>query len=424
MAIVLGNGVDFLLSFLAIVRAGAMAAPLNPAGTEYEFDAMLRQLRCGRVVTSDKDGAAVTAAARRLNLPVLAAADVGGRTLCAACPQDIAVVLQTSGTTSIPKVVPLTHANIAASARNVAATYRLSPADVALVAMPLFHVHGLIGVALSTLASGGTLVVPPRFSARQFWSLQSETGATWYSAVPTIHHVLVERASDEMPPSHGFRFIRSCSAALTPALQARLEMLFDVPVLQAYGMTETAHQIASNHLFPADRVPGTVGYATGVDIAIDKGQGEVLVRGETVTPGYLDNPAANDAAFTGGWLRTGDLGTLDSCHRLTLIGRIKELINRGGEKISPVEIDTVILEHPDVDEVVSFGVPDRKYGEVVEAAVVLRRDIPVTTLLTHCRNRLADHKVPARIHITDRIARSATGKVHRRAVAAAFSHSS
>ncbi len=337
--------------------------------------------------------------------------------------------LHTSGTTSRPKGVPLSHANVLRSALNVAAHYSLTPADRSLIVMPLFHVHGLIGASLSTLASGGAVIVPPRFSASEFWELVREHRATWYSAVPTIHQMLLARADSDGAPSSAMRFIRSCSSALAPAVLAKLENRFGAPVLEAYGMTEAAHQVASNPLPPSAHKPGTVGPGSAVEVAIidaaghhlaPNNPGEVVIRGPNVMRGYRNNPDANAAAFIDGWFRTGDTGVLDGDGYLALIGRIKELINRGGEKISPAEIDTALLENPAVAEAAAFGVPDAKYGEEVWAAVVLKSDATADELRAFCRSRMADFKVPKVIRITSALPKTATGKVQRRDLAALF----
>jgi len=346
---------------------------------------------------------------------------------------DFALLLHTSGTTSRPKGVPLTHTTVLRSALDIASHYALTSADRSLVVMPLFHGHGLIGVALATLASGGTAIVPARFSASRFWGLFRKHGATWYSAVPTIHEVLLERADRDRAPDRGARFLRSCSAALAPAVLADLEKRFGAPVLQAYGLTEAAHQVASNPLPPRPRKPGTVGFATGVEIAIidETGRhlppnrpGEVVVRGPDVMRGYRNDPEATAAAFINGWLRTEDTGVLDDDGYLALTGRIKELINRGGEKIAPSEIDDVLLAHPAVAEAAAFGVPDTKYGEEVWAVVVLKGDSDAERLQAFCRTHLADFKVPKVIRIVSSIPKNETGKVERRELAARFSQQS
>jgi acyl-CoA synthetase (AMP-forming)/AMP-acid ligase II len=293
----------------------------------------------------------------------------------------------------------------------------------------MHHGHGLIGATLSTLASGGAIVLSPRFSASRFWAQFRERGATWYTAVPTIHQILLLRADADGAPDHGARFIRSCSSELAPSVQQKVEQRFGAPVIEAYGMTETAHQVASNPLPPRKRTSGTVGFATGVEIAIvdDAGvqlgpqrAGEVVVRGPIVMRGYRNNPGATAAAFIDGWFRTGDIGVLDDDGYLALTGRIKDMINRGGEKISPTEIDDVLLSDPDVADAATFGVPDSKYGEEVSVAVVLRGDTDIAALQAFSRSRLAAFKVPKVIHIVSAIPKNAMGKVDRRALAAMF----
>src|SRR5678815_2717014 len=297
--------------------------------------------------------------------------------------------------------------------------------------MPLFHVHGLVASTLATLASGGTVVVPSKFNPLSFWRTVRDTRATWYSAVPTIHSLLLARATGERPQgAEQLRFIRSCSAALSPEMMQSLESAFGAPVLEAYGMTEASHQMASNPLPPAARKAGSVGQGTGVKIGImdvegnllpNGTAGEIVIQGPNVIDGYENNPEANASSFTKGWFRTGDQGILDSENYLRLVARIKELINRGGEKISPREIDEVLLTHPSIAEAVCFGVPHPTWGEEVAAAVVLRDAASEADLLAYCRERLADYKRPKQIHITDAIPPTATGKIQRRIVAQAYS---
>ena len=449
VSIVLPNGLEFMATFLAVAHAGAVAAPLNPAYTADEFHFYMQDAGASYVIAPKGDHAARDAA-QKLSIATIDAAlsynsdskpevvlSMAGTDLTITrdpslpAPEDVALFLHTSGTTSRPKGVPLRHVNLMRSVSNIRDSYQLQPNDVSLVVMPLFHVHGLIGASLSTLNSGGEIVVPSRFSASSFWSQQKESGATWYSAVPTIHQILLMRADEDDAPAGCFRFIRSCSAALAPAVFDQLESRFDAPVLEAYGMTEASHQMSSSPLPPGDRIPGTVGTATGVDIAVmldettgkladASERGEVVIKGENVMWGYHNNQDANSDAFVDGWFRTGDQGFLDEKGYLTLTGRLKELINRGGEKISPLEVDAVLLEHPSVAEAVCFAASDEKYGECVQAAVVLSSDAEVDDLQNHCRERLADFKVPDVIYLTDNLPRTATGKIQRRRVAAAF----
>lgn len=447
VSIILPNGLDFMTLFMAVARVGAIAAPLNSAYRVDEFTFYMEDAGSQLAILppGEHEG---RDAAKALGIPVLEARLAGARTVLEADgveltasrdaappkPDDVALFLHTSGTTSRPKGVPLTHGNLVASLRNISGTYELSPQDVAMVVMPLFHVHGLIGVALSTFYAGGSIVIPPRFSASAFWTVQAETGATWYSAVPTIHQVLLLRADEDNAPHESFRFIRSCSAALAPSVFHNLEKRFGAPVLEAYGMTEASHQMASSPLPPRDRRPGTVGMPTGVEVAImdmdGKGQilsagsvGEVVIKGPNVMHGYNNNPEANKEAFVNGWFRTGDQGVMDESRYLALTGRIKELINRAGEKISPLEVDAVLLQHDCVSEAVCFAVPDEKYGEVVHAAVVLKKDTDAESIRQFCSQHLAGFKVPDVVYIADSLPRTATGKIQRRHVSAAFAGS-
>jgi acyl-CoA synthetase (AMP-forming)/AMP-acid ligase II len=443
VGIALPNGLPMVVSFFAAAMAGT-AAPLNPAYKEDEFRFFLDDTDA-RVLILPPDGLeeARRAAGDRVPiLPIETNADgivsfIGStsrKSYAPPRPDDVARVLHTSGSTGRPKRVPLTHANLCISAGNVARSYDLGPDDVAMCVMPLFHVHGLVASMLGTLSTGGTLVIPSKFNPLSFWRVARDHGVTWYSAVPTIHQLLLARHDPDAGTPDGaarLRFIRSCSAALPPQVMHDLEQAFGAPVLEAYGMTEAAHQMASNPLPPAARKAGSVGRGTEVQISImdPEGkhlplgeQGEVVIRGPNVTQGYENNPEANAKSFTNGWFRTGDQGFLDSDGYLTLVARIKELINRGGEKISPREIDEVLLTHPAVAEAVCFGVPHKTWGEEVEAAVVVKGPVSEPDLIAFCKERLAEFKRPKQIHITETIPRTATGKVQRGVVARAFAH--
>ena len=443
VALALPNGLEVIIAFFGITANAATAAPLNMAYTTDEFRFYLEDIEAKALIVPQSGGDEARAALPPGALLLEAGLSPDGTVqleLVQGSPQspvqtppdpnDTALFLHTSGTTSRPKGVPLSHANLLTSAANIINTYNLTSSDVALCVMPLFHIHGLVASTLSTLVSGGTVIVPPRFSASAFWPTVQTYQASWYTAVPTIHQVLLARADeDNAPHTSSLRFIRSCSSPLAPATMAGLEARFSCPVVEAYGMTEAAHQMASNPLPPGQRRPGSVGTGTGVQIGImdeagnllpPGAQGEVVIQGTNVTRGYHNNPEANAAAFTNGWFRTGDQGILDASGYLTLVGRLKELINRGGEKISPREIDEALLSHPAVSEAVCFGIPDAKYGEEVSAAVVLSGEASAEDLMAHCRERLAAFKVPKTIHLVSSIPRTATGKIQRRAVAAAF----
>jgi len=437
----LPNSLSTVVAFLAASMAGT-AAPLNPGYKEDEFRFFLDDTNA-KVLLLPPEGVDEARAAAG-QVPILtvdtdATGVVSLRGISERAPvappriDDVALILHTSGSTGRPKRVPLSHANLTISAQNVARSYALTSEDVSLCVMPLFHVHGLVASTLATLATGGAVVVPTKFSPLSFWRVAQESGATWYSAGPTIHQLLLARVKTGDPRPAGaeeLRFIRSCSASLPPQVMHDLEAAFGAPVLEAYGMTEAAHQMASNPLPPGKRVPGSVGPGTDVRISIrdDQGRelapgerGEVCIQGPNVITGYENNPEANATAFfEGGWFRTGDQGTLDADGYLTLVGRLKELINRGGEKISPREIDEVLLTHPAVAEAVCFGVPHQTWGEEVAAAVVLREPVAEADLHAFCKERLAEFKRPKQIHITETIPRTATGKIQRRVVAQAF----
>jgi acyl-CoA synthetase (AMP-forming)/AMP-acid ligase II len=439
VALSLPNGLDFVLLLLAITVLGAAAAPLNPAYTQTEFAFFLEDIapRLILIPASAAAAAAAAAASTATTVVMVEAADDGPPGLLAAGrpaaprrsfeqggPDDVAVVLHTSGTTSRPKQVPLRQRNLMASTRTIAAHYRLSSADVSFCVMPLFHIHGLVASAFAALSTGGTVIAPRRFTPRRFWPQAREHGATWLSAGPTLHQMILDKADDAGPPPT-LRFVRSCSSALSPALLARAERGYQVPMLEAYGMTEASHQMASNPLPPAARLPGSVGVPTGTEIGVVDARGtflpggspgEVVIRGPGVMSGYVNNPSATAEAFFGDWFRTGDRGVLRDGY-LFLEGRLKEMIIRGGENIGPAEIEQALMSHPAVHDAVCFGVEDDKYGELVAAAVTLGPDIEVRDLIDHCRQRLAAFKVPTRIHVLPEIPRTPTGKVQRRRVA-------
>ena len=438
------NGPEGLISFFAVVACGAAAAPLNPAFSEPELRAELDDLRISHllhdpasaprvaaaIAGSGAHGFSVALQADKLQIegaPASAQAHDAGP---AADAESIALLLHTSGTTSKPKTVPIRQRNLVASTHVIAQTYNLGPDDVTFCVMPLFHVHGLVASVLATLSTGGTVVLPPRFSASTFWDDVRDFDVTWYTAVPTIHaSVLTKAAELGAGPEHRLRFVRSCSSPLPVPTWRAYEAAIDVPFVEAYGMTEAAHQMSSNPLPPAERRAGTVGRATGVEIAIlddawrlvPAGEhGEVALHGPSVVDGYLDNPEANAASFRDGWFRTGDVGTLSDDGYLTLVGRSKELINRAGEKISPYEIEAVLLAHPAIREAAAFPIPDEKYGEQVGVVVVVddERSFDPDDLRQHCADRMAPFKVPARIAVLAEIPKGPTGKVQRRNLAA------
>lgn len=439
VASVLPNGVATIVSFLAASIAGT-AAPLNPAYKFEEFCFYLEDTNA-RVLLAPPEGAEeARRAAAHMKIPVYAVeTDQHGVVRMVSAgkpvsvllpkPDDIALVLHTSGSTGRPKRVPLKHRNLAISTGNIVETYKLTPDDVSLCVMPLFHVHGLVASTLSTFRTGGRVVVPEKFNPMSFWRTVRDYRPTWYSCVPTIHQLSVARLSERPQGVESLRFVRSCSSALSPTLMEKIESLIGVPVLEAYGMTEASHQMCSNPLPPRPHKGGSVGPGTGIEVSImdEAGNhlasgelGEVVIQGPSVIEGYENNPEANAKSFTNGWFRTGDRGMLDSEGYLHLKARIKELINRGGEKIAPLEIDEVLLTHPSVAEAVAFGMPHPTWGEEVAAAVVLKEPQDEAALIEHCKKHLADFKVPKKVVVVEKIPRTATGKIQRRAVAEAL----
>jgi acyl-CoA synthetase (AMP-forming)/AMP-acid ligase II len=338
----------------------------------------------------------------------------------------VALVLHTSGTTSRPKIVPLTARNISASAQSIAATLALTPADRCLNIMPLFHIHGLIAATLASMAAGAYIACTPGFNAMRFFGWMEAVRPTWYTAVPTMHQAILSRAARnrEIIAATPLRFVRSSSASLPVPVLRELEETFGCPVIEAYGMTEASHQMASNPLPPAPRKPGTVGIAAGPEVAVmsEDGRllpagetGEIVIRGENVTRGYQNNPKANAENFTHGWFRTGDQGVMDAEGYLTISGRLKEIINRGGEKVSPREVDDVLMEHPAVGQAVTFALPHAKLGEEVAAVIVLRdgAQVEARELREFAAKHLAPFKVPREILFRDEIPKGATGKLQR-----------
>ena len=459
VAIVLPNGPDMATAFLT-VAAACCVAPLNPAYKADEFAFYLADLKPAAIILAPRgapedarggaaDGVQAAAeTASRLGIPILTlisaegdaaglfrlegdAPATAGRPIRAAGPDDPALVLHTSGTTARPKIVPLTNANVVASAGHIARSLALTPSDTCLNVMPLFHIHGLIAAVSASLAAGAAVCCTPGFNAFKFAELLREVKPTWYTAVPTMHQAILMRmrAHTDQARAAKLRFIRSSSASLPPQVMTELEEVFEAPVIEAYGMTEAAHQMASNPLPPRVRKPGAVGIAAGPEIAImdddnailPQGEvGEVVIRGPNVTPGYDSNPAANAKAFTDGWFRTGDQGRLDEEGYLFLTGRLKEQINRGGEKISPLEIDVVLLDHPAIAQACTFGIPHDKLGEEVGVVVVLHPQTSATEaeIREFAAQRLAAFKVPRRVLVMDDIPKGATGKIQRIGLAA------
>jgi len=439
VALVAPNGPEAASCFVAIA-CGATTAPLNPGYKLDEFAFYLGDTGAKALVVPAGFDTPARAAAAAKGIPVvdLVAKETAGWFSLEgpdgpapaaggfAAAEDVALILHTSGTTSRPKIVPLRHVNVTASAYNIGRVLALTPDDVCMNIMPLFHIHGLIAATLASLAAGGSVSCTPGFNGFRFYSLFEQIRPTWYTAVPTMHQTILELAPRNKAAiaAGRLRFIRSSSSSLPAPVMTAMEAAFGVPVIESYGMTEAAHQMASNPLPPAPRYPGCVGVAAGPEVAIMSedgtllpagGLGEVVIRGRNVTAGYENNPAANETGFRDGWFRTGDQGVIDAAGYLRLTGRLKELINRGGEKFSPLEVDEVLMDHPAVAQCLTFGVPHAKLGEEVGVAVVLRDGLAVkdTELREFCGERLAAFKVPRRVVFLTEIPKGATGKPQR-----------
>jgi acyl-CoA synthetase (AMP-forming)/AMP-acid ligase II len=449
VAIVLENGPEMAACFVACA-CSVTAAPLNPAYRAEEFEFYLSDLRAAALLVARGSASPAVAVAQRLAVRVVDlvaddAAPAGTFALTprdgpaaapcprpgAAQPDDVSMLLHTSGTTSRPKIVPLAQRNLVASALHIGRTLALTPADRGLNVMPLFHIHGLVAGVLAPLAAGASVCCTPGFNALKFFAWMEEARPTWYTAVPTMHQAILARAerNRDVIGRHPLRFIRSSSSSIPPQVIREIEATFGAPLIESYGMTEAAHQMTSNPLPPAVRKPGSVGVAAGPEVAVmaedgrllPRGEtGEIVIRGPNVTAGYENNPKANAEAFTDGWFRTGDQGVIDADGYLTITGRLKEIINRGGEKVSPREVDEILMDHPAVAQVVCFAMPHPRLGEDVAAAVVLRegQQADERALQAFVASRAADFKVPRRILIVEEIPKGATGKLQRIGLAA------
>lgn len=441
VAIVLPNGPDMAAAFITVAQA-ATTAPLNPAYKEDEFAFYLEDLKAKAIIVEAGYTGPARAAADRFGLTVLeltATEPAGMFTLSTDVtgsapegvpgPDDVALILHTSGTTSRPKIVPLLQSNVAASAENIRASLALTSDDVCLNVMPLFHIHGLVAAVSASLAAGASISCTPGFDALKFYGWLEEVNPTWYTAVPTMHQAILSRAkrNEDIIKNARLRFLRSSSSSLPGPVMTQLAETFGAPVVEAYGMTEAAHQMCCNPIEPGRQKPGAVGLPAGPEVRIAHeienrlvdGVGEIAISGPNVTPGYEGNPEANEKNFFEAegkrWFRTGDQGAFDEDGFLALTGRLKEIINRGGEKISPLEVDGVLSDHPAVGQCVTFAMPHDKLGEEVAAAVVLKEGQTATDreIRDFAAERLAAFKVPRKILILDEIPKGATGKLQR-----------
>ena len=443
VAIVLDNGPAMASLFISVASC-ACIAPLNPAYKKEEFRFYLTDIGADCLIIEKDAKSLAYEVANELRIPILfvdtKSADIAGefefqnydiennsQPGIFSESEDLALILHTSGTTSKPKLVPLTNKNLIISAENISKTLKLSSNDKCLNIMPLFHIHGLIAAILASLSAGGSIYCTEGFSALNFFSELENSDASWYTAVPTMHQAILSRAkrNSHIIEKIRLRFIRSSSASLPPQVMKELESIFSCPIIEAYGMTEASHQMATNPLGKNLQKPGTVGLSAGPEVAIleENGSnflstgeiGEIVIKGGNVFRGYENNPEANEKSFIGDWFRTGDQGFIDKEGFVTISGRLKEIINRGGEKISPREVDEVLMDHPNVEQVVTFAIPHDKLGEEIAAAIVLNQQSTTSEqeLKTYAASKLSDFKVPRKIVFLEEIPKGATGKLQR-----------
>lgn len=439
IAVAIANSAEAALAIVAIACSAA-AVPIDPKLTVAEVERCLLILRPSAVLLLRGASSAARSAAEQRGFPIIEA-DVaaGGKfslrltapKVGAALPLDEpdpgapAFILHTSGTTADPNLVPFSHRNVLAVTERLRTWFGLTPQDRCLNVSPVYYSHALTTTVLPPLLTGGSTAFPANATNVDLSEWFGELRPTWYSAGPTLHLSVLDKAEPrgDARTMHSLRFISSAGAALAREVHERLQTVLGVPVLEHYGSSETA-QIASNLPPPGPSKPGTCGipWPDIMSIVGEDGKpvragecGDILVRGPSVTSGYLNAPELNRSAFVDGWYRTGDVGSLDADGFLTLHGRKKELINRGGEKIAPLEIDQALMRHPDVTQAAAYGVPHPRLGEDVAAAVVLRPGARTTAveLREFVGKELATFKVPRRIDIVDQLPKGITGKVQR-----------
>ena len=443
-AIVLPNGPYMATSFLAI-SSYMSAAPLNPNYKSEEFEFYLEDLKPKIVIVEKNSKNPVVEIANKLKIPVCEIKSDGNtfsgdfnlfeKSGDYVLPDEDheALVLHTSGTTSRPKIVPLTNKNIFSSADNISKSLNLTDKDHCLNIMPLFHIHGLIAVLAASMKVGASVCASSGFNALKFLDNAKREKITWYSGVPTMHQAILMRADKNLETAKqlNLRFLRSSSASLPPAVFEKLNEVFNCPVIEAYGMTEATHQMTSNPLPPKSQKPGFVGIPAGPEVCImdtnnkilsNGEEGEVCIRGENVTSGYENNPDANKNSFSDGWFRTGDQGYFDKDGYLKISGRLKEIINKGGEKISPLEVDNILMDHPNIEQAVCFGYEDKMLGEDIATAIIIKEGMKCTEddIKIYANEKLAKFKIPKKIFFVNEIPKGATGKLQRNTLAKRF----
>ncbi|MBI4188699.1 MAG: AMP-binding protein [Chloroflexi bacterium] len=441
VSFLLPNGYQTAKLFLGVMYSGLIVAPINLLAQQSHLEYVVEHSDT-RIILATEDQrerleTAVKKASRAIRLifidvdseSIFPEEDLSGVSLPAVDEDNEAMLLYTSGTTGLPKGVVLTHRNVVAGGEYTTVAHRLTPADRALCSLPLYHINGQIVTTVTPVVSGGSVVMPHRFHTSNFWELISEYKCTWFSVVPTIMSYLLE-ATD--PYGQGknlhlsqLRFGRSASAPLPPPLQREFERKFRVPIIQTMGLTETAAPVFSNPIEPEMGKYGSPGVPVGNEAKVVDPQdghelapgqiGEIVVRGDNVMKEYYKAPDLTASALVNGWLHTGDMGYRDEDGFFFITGRLKELIIKGGENIAPAEIDTVLYQHPCILEAAAVGVPDDKYGQEIEAFVVLKPGTQATEkeIIGLCQKELGKFKTPRRILFRESLPKGPSGKIQR-----------
>ena len=433
IALVMPNGLNTLRLLLGAMHGGWCVNPINLLSQPEQMRYVLMHSDCKVVIVSPEWEAPVRKLLADIERPVaLWVSPPDGDNLPQAAtetpapdPQALALLMYTSGTTGQPKGVMLSHANLLANAQAISREHGLTQSDRVLAVMPLYHINAFAVTMLAPLAHGGSLAMPPKFSAARFWSQAISSGCTWINVVPTMISYLLQGDAPAPGQTSGIRFCRSASAALPPEHLLAFERKFGIGIIETMGLTETVAPSFSNPLQPGLRKIGSVGRASGCEARVidaelrpvPNGQtGEIAIRGPNVMGGYYKNPEATQAAFTpDGWLRTGDLGHCDDDGFFFVTGRIKELIIKGGENIAPREIDEALLQHPAVLDAAAVGIPDRDYGQEIMACIVLRpeQSVKESDLREFCLDHLGRYKTPKVFRFVDELPRGPSGKVQR-----------
>ncbi|MDO4345103.1 MAG: AMP-binding protein [Eubacteriales bacterium] len=435
--LVMENSVEFALSFFGITQFGGIAVPVNTMLKEAELEYLIKDSEAAAVFLSEEFLKYIPKPYREKQIRLkngrillLISAETAKKdwpenedSAYVQEPEDVAMMLYTSGTTGHPKGVILSYRNLLSKAEHIRKAHLLTERDTVLCVLPWFHINGLVITLITPLASDGKIVIGGKFSVTNFWDDVEKYHITWFSGVPTMYSHLLSRGIPEDKDKSSLRFARSASSPLPVAVLEEFERRCGVPIIESYGITEGASQITTNPMPPKTCKPGSVGLPFGNEIRIVDGQmqdlpagalGEVLIKGDNITRGYYRKPEETEKSFSGEWFHSGDLGYLDGDGYLYLDGRIKELINRAGEKFSPREVDEVLYRLEGVELAATVGVPDEVYGEEVAAFIVRKNDSLTENMVKDwCQAHLAAYKVPRKVFFIEDLPKGGNGKIQR-----------